>query len=89
MPGTQGPEEDIRPPGTGVMDNCKLLLGCWELNPSLPQEKQVFLTAGPPKIHVFKMCFPCDVRSKFYAFVLEAEKDHMTRTTLHLANNLC
>lgn len=33
-------------PGTGVRDSCKLLCGCWELNPS-PLEKQPVLTTEP------------------------------------------
>jgi len=31
----QRPEQDVRSPGTGVMDGCKLPCRSWELNPSL------------------------------------------------------
>lgn len=28
----QRPEKGIRYPGTGIIDNCELLCGCWEMN---------------------------------------------------------
>lgn len=31
-------------PGTGVIQGCVLLRGCWELNPCLLQEQQLLLT---------------------------------------------
>lgn len=34
-------------PGTGVMDKCEPLCGCWELNLGLPQEQPVLLTTNP------------------------------------------
>jgi hypothetical protein len=37
-------EEHTGSPGTGVVDNCELPCGCWELNPGVLQEQPVFLT---------------------------------------------
>jgi hypothetical protein len=42
-----GPEEDMRPPGTGVTDGCELPCGCWKLNPGPLEEQPVLLTAKP------------------------------------------
>lgn len=41
------PEEGTGYPGAGVIDGCKLLYGCWILNPSLLQEQWMFLTGEP------------------------------------------
>jgi hypothetical protein len=41
--------EGVRSPGTGVIDSCELLYGCWDLN-SGPLEEQtvtVLLTTKP------------------------------------------
>lgn len=40
-------EAGVRCPGNGVMDDCELPCGCWESNPGLLQEQQMFLTAEP------------------------------------------
>ena len=39
-------EEDIRSPGTGITDGCKLLCGYWEVNPG-PLEQLVLFTTEP------------------------------------------
>lgn len=44
----QRPEEDIRPPKTGIKDVCKTPHGYWELNPGPLQELQVLITAKSP-----------------------------------------
>jgi uncharacterized OB-fold protein len=38
------PNKGVRLPDTGVVVSFELLYGCQELNPGLPQEKEVFLT---------------------------------------------
>lgn len=40
------PEEGTGCPGTGVMDSCEPLCGCWESNPD-PLQQQVLLTTEP------------------------------------------
>ena len=40
------PKNGTRSPGTEVTGVCKLLHGCWEMNPGSVQE-QVLLTAEP------------------------------------------
>jgi hypothetical protein len=37
------PEEGIRSPETEVIDGCETAYGCWELNPSPPEEQKVLL----------------------------------------------
>ena len=37
----------MRSSGTGVIDVCELLCGCWELNSGPPQEQLMLLTAEP------------------------------------------
>lgn len=41
------PEEDVRYPRTGVIDDYKLLYGCWELNQGPLQEQPLLLTFEP------------------------------------------
>ena len=42
------PEEgENQIPVTGVIDSCELPYGCWELNTTILQEQQVYLTAEP------------------------------------------
>lgn len=40
-----GPEKSIRFSGTGIRDGCELPYTCWELNPGLLLELQVFFTS--------------------------------------------
>ena len=42
---TQKTEQDIRYPGTGVMNSCMLPRGCWEPSPDPLQEQQVLFPA--------------------------------------------
>ena len=51
----QGPKEDDTFPGTGILDDCELPCGGWELNPGPLQEQQVFLTAEP-SIQAQRVC---------------------------------
>jgi hypothetical protein len=44
------PEEGVRPPGTGVREDCELLCGCWELNLGLLEEQPVHLPAELEKV---------------------------------------
>jgi hypothetical protein len=39
--------EGVRSPGTGIIDNCELPCGCWELNPGPLEEQPVLSTAEP------------------------------------------
>lgn len=43
----QRSEEGVGSPGTGVIEDCELACGCWELNPSSLQVRHVFLTMEP------------------------------------------
>jgi hypothetical protein len=43
-------EEDIRGPGTGVVDGCELPCGCWESNLGLLEEQPVLLTTEPAQL---------------------------------------
>lgn len=43
-----GQERRLEPLGTGVIDNCELLCGIWELNPGPLQVHPVFLASEPP-----------------------------------------
>ena len=40
-------EKDIGAPGTGIIDDCELLCGFWELNPGPLYEHPVFLASEP------------------------------------------
>lgn len=39
------PGEDVRSPGTEVMDSCELSYGCWQPNLGSLQEQQLLLNA--------------------------------------------
>ena len=39
--------EGVRSPGTGVIDSCDLLCGCWELNSGPLEELPMLLTTEP------------------------------------------
>jgi hypothetical protein len=39
--------EDVKSPGTGVIDNYELSCGCWELNLSPLEEQPALLTTEP------------------------------------------
>lgn len=41
------PEDGAGSAGTGTEDGCKLLCGCWDLNPGPLQEQQAFSPAEP------------------------------------------
>ena len=41
----QRPERPVRPPETGIKDNCRWSCGCWKLN-SVPLEEQPMLLAA-------------------------------------------
>jgi hypothetical protein len=40
--------EDVRSPGTGVVDSCELPCGCWKLNLGPLEEQPMLLTAELP-----------------------------------------
>lgn len=42
--GTQKSKESVRFTGTGGINVCELLCGCWKMNPAPLQEQEVLLT---------------------------------------------
>jgi hypothetical protein len=40
-------KDQVRRTGTGVVNGCEPVCGCWELNPGPLQEQPVLLTAEP------------------------------------------
>lgn len=53
--GAQRGHKGIGSPGTGAVESCKLLCGCWELNSGRLEERPVFLTTEalspvPPRL---------------------------------------
>ena len=53
----QKSEDGMGSPGPGVRDSCRLLCGCWELNPGPMEEQPVLLTTEPslqPQLYIFK-----------------------------------
>ena len=48
--------EDVRCPGTGVIDSCEQPCGCWELNPG-PLEEHAVLTTTEPALQLPSISF--------------------------------
>ena len=53
---SHGGKEDIRSLGTGVVDDCELPYGCWELNLCPLQEHGVFSIIEPSLWSPFLVC---------------------------------